>query len=126
MKAMSDSLKFTGRFDKELIFNIHFTTILLNDNIVICSFPGEPVVQHQLFWKEHAEVDYPFFFGYTFSSGGDYPGYVPDIRSAAYGGYGADSSDRLIEVGAGEAIMNRHLQNLYRLRGIMRDKPGPN
>ena len=125
LKAMCDSLKFTGRFDKNLTYNSHFTTILINDDIAIATMSAEPFVKFQLFWKEHAEVSHPFFFGYTISSGGNYPGYVPDIRSAAYGGYGADSSERGIQIGAGEAIMNKHLENLYRLRGITRDKPGP-
>ena len=124
LKAMSDSLKFTGRFDKEVIYNMHFTTILINDDISIATMLAEPFVKFQLYWKEHAEVAHPFFFGYTYSSGGNSPGYVSDIRSAAYGGYGADDNERRIEVGAGEAIMNKHLENLYRLKGIMRDKPG--
>ncbi len=67
----------------------------------------------------------PIFFGYTHTSAGEYAGYVPDIRSAAYGGYGADSNQSTLQVGAGEAVMNKHLENLYRLRGIMRGKPGP-
>ena len=52
-----------------------------------------------------------------------WPGYLPDIRSAAYGGYGADASTR-IEIGAGETIMQHHLINLYRLREMWLDKPG--
>ena len=125
LKAICDSLKFTGRFDKNLDYNLHFTTVLINNDIAISTMPGEPFVQHQLYWKKHAEVPNPFFFGYTFSSGGDSPGYVPDVRSSAYGGYGADNRERQIQVGAGEIIMIRHLENLYRLKGIMRNKPGP-
>jgi len=125
LNAMCDSLKFTGRFDKNLTYNMHFTTILINDDIAIATMLAEPFVKFQLYWKEHAEVAHPFFFGYTYSSGGNSPGYVSDIRSAAYGGYGADDNERRIEVGAGEAIMNKHLENFYRLKGIMRDKPGP-
>jgi len=125
LKAMCDSLKFTGRFDKTLTYNMHFTTVLINDDIAIATMQGEPFLRHQFFWKENADVAHPFFFGYTLSSGGDNPGYVADIKSAAYGGYGADDNAGRIEVGAGEAIMNKHLENLYRLRGIMRDKPGP-
>lgn len=125
LKAKPDSLRFHGRFDKKLTYDVHFTTILINDAIAIATFPGEPFVKFQLDWKKSAAAPFPFFFGYTLNSAvGDNPHYVPDIRSAAYGGYGADSSSRMIEVGAGEAVMNRHLENLYRLRGIMREKPG--
>jgi len=122
LKAMSDSLEFTKRFDKDYIFNIHFTTVLINNDIAIASFLGEPLIWNQLYWKKNAEAAHPFFFGYTYSSGGDFPGYVPDIRSASYGGYGADD-DYIIQVGAGEAIMNRHLENLYRIKGILKDEP---
>ena len=101
LKAMCDSLKFTGRFDKELVYNMHFTTVLINNDIAIATMAGEPFVKFQLYWKENAEVAHPFFFGYTYSSGGNSPGYVSDIRSAAYGVYGADDNDRRIVVGAG-------------------------
>lgn len=122
LKAISDSLKFTRRFDKKQILNIHLTTVLINDKIAIATFNAEPLIWNQLFWKKNAEVPYPFFFGYTYSSGGDNPGYVPDIRSASYGGYGAGTS-YIIQVGAAEAIMNKHIENLYRLKGILKDTP---
>lgn len=48
-------------------------------------------------------------------------GYIPDLRSAAHGGYGADSD---IEIGAGETIVQHHLKNLYGLLGMWKDKPG--
>ena len=57
------------------------------------------------------------------ASGAAWPGYIPDLRSAAYGGYGADVSTR-IAIGAGEAIMERHLINLYGLLGMWKDQPG--
>jgi len=123
LKVMRDSIKFSGRFDKGLTYNVQFMTVLINDKIAIATFPGEPFVKFQLFWKENAEIPHPIFSGYT-SIGGDNPYYVPDIRSSAYGGYGADSSPLVIEVGAGERIMNRHLVNLYRLQGIMSDTVG--
>jgi hypothetical protein len=68
----------------------------------------------QAAWKAKAEVPYRLFSGYTYSAGGQWPGYIPDLRSAARGGYGADSR---IEVGAGETIIQRHLRNLYGLQG---------
>jgi hypothetical protein len=120
----SDTLCFTGRFDKNLKFDIAVTTILINGTIAIAAFPGEPFNYFQKFWKENVEKEFPLFFGYTFS-GGIWPGYVADIKSAAYGGFGADASADLIEIGAGEKIMLQHLENLYRLKGVTRDHPGP-
>jgi neutral ceramidase len=126
IKYVDDSLSFTGRFDKTLHFNVHISTILINNDIVIAVCPGEFFVQLQLDWKAKIETAgaSPFMFGYTWS-GGKWPGYVADVRAAALGGFGSDQDVRIIEVGAGEAIMTRQLQNYYKLTGLMREKPGP-
>ena len=123
---INDSLHFTGRFDKTLHYNVYLSTIIINNNIVIAACPKELFVQLQLDWKkkmELAEVT-PLLFGYSWS-GGNWPGYVADVRSAALGGYGADQGTRLIEVGAGESIITKQLENYYKLTGLMRDTPGP-
>jgi hypothetical protein len=124
IRYIEDSLKFTGRFDKDAAFDVHFSTILINDDIVIATFPGEPFIQLQLDWKKKVGLAHPFLFGYTWHRG-TWPGYVPDIKSAAKGGYGADQSNRMIEVGSGEAVINKHLENMYRLTGLIREQPGP-
>ena len=116
-------LKFSDRWEKDHSIEVGITTVLINREIAIAAVPGEPMHKFQTYWKEHADVSYPLFYGYTYSSGGVWPGYLPDIRSAAYGGYGADVSTE-IEVGAGESIMQHHLINLYKLLGMWRDKPG--
>ncbi len=124
LKIMDDSLKFTGRYDKQLSFDVRLKTILLNDNILIAACPGELFIQLQLDWKNKMKLAnaIPFVFGYTWT-GGKSPGYVPDVRSAALGGYGADQSPRMIEVGSGEIIMNKQLENFYKLNGLMRQHP---
>jgi neutral ceramidase len=119
----SELLKFPDRWDKEQSLDVGITTVVINREIAIAAVPGEPMHKFQTYWKKHADVPYPLFYGYTYSAGGVWPGYIPDIRSAAYGGYGADASTR-IEVGAGETIMQHHLINLYKLLGMWRDKPG--
>jgi hypothetical protein len=102
---------------------VGITTILIGREIAIATVPGEPLHKLQKMWKEHADVPHPLFYGYTFSSGGTWAGYIPDLRSAAYSGYGADASTR-IEVGAGEKIILRHLTFLYELLGMWLEKPG--
>ena len=126
LQWMEDSLHFTGRFDKTLDYRVHLNTIIINNNIVLAACPGELFVQLQLDWKKQMQLAgvKPFLFGYTWS-GGNWPGYVADVRSAALGGYGADQGDRLIEPGAGEAIVTRQLVDFYKLNGLMRNKPGP-
>jgi len=123
--VMDAQMAFRGRFEPDATHAVGITTLLLGDAIAIASFPGEPFSKFQTDWKRQPDVRFPFFFGYTYSCGGEWPHYVADIRSAAYGGYGADSAEDALEIGAGEAIMNRHLEHVYRLKGIVRDSPGP-
>jgi len=124
IKVRSEVITFGDRWEKDKTIEVGITTILLGREIAIAAVPGEPFHKLQRMWKEQADVPHPLFYGYTLSSGGTWPGYIPDLRSAAYGGYGADASTR-IEVGAGEKIMLRHLTFLYDLLGMWKDKPGP-
>jgi len=115
-----DSLHFVGRYDAKRAFNVHLITLLINNQISIAVCPGEMFVQFQLDWKDKMKLAAMngFLFGYSWS-GGKWPGYIPDVRSAALGGYGADG-DNLIQVGAGEHIMIKQLENYYQLNGLMR------
>lgn len=125
LRYAGDTLRFRNRWDKEKSIEVGITTVLIDRRIAIAAVPGEPLVGLQKLWKEKAQAPVPLFYGYTFSNGGVWPGYIPDLRSAACGGYGADAATS-IEVGAGETIMYRHLRNLYGLLDMWRDKPGRN
>jgi neutral ceramidase len=121
----NDALQFSGRFDRSAEFDIRICTILINKDIVIATCPGEPFSILQLDWKKKMEGTHPFLFGYTWYEG-TWPNYIPDIGSAARGGYGADiEGPTMMEAGSGERIMNKHLENYYRLTGLMRPEPGP-
>jgi len=127
LQVKTDSLTFTGRFDKTATYNPHFSVIVINNRYVISAVSGEFFIKFQLDWKKDISQYngwVPFFFGYTVS-GGRSPGYVADVRSAALGGYGADQGGGLIEVGAGERIMTKQLENYYIMIGLMRSEPGP-
>jgi hypothetical protein len=119
----TETLRFRDRWDPAKALEFGVTTVLLNRRIAIAAMPGEPLHRLQTLWKSQAEVAFPLFYGYTWSAGAIWPGYIPDLRSAAYGGYGADVTTRL-EVGAGETIVQRHLVHLYKLLDMWRDKPG--
>ncbi|MDR1153198.1 MAG: hypothetical protein LBL04_00685 [Bacteroidales bacterium] len=120
IRVKTDSLHFTGRYDKNLRYNVYFSVISINNRYVIATVPGEPFIKFQIDWKREIQpYAMPFFFGYTWN-GGKWPVYLPDIRSAAYGGYGADNGPGLIEVGAGEQIMIKLLENYYRMNGVFR------
>ena len=123
IRVRSEVLTFGERWEKDKRIEAGITTILVGRELAIATVPGEPFHKLQTMWKEHADVPHRLFYGYTWSAGGTWVGYVPDLRSAAYGGYGADASTR-IEVGAGERIVLRHLTNLYDMLGMWKDKPG--
>jgi hypothetical protein len=123
IRSRSQLLEFRHRWDKDKTLTAGVTTILIGQNIAIATVPGEPMHRLQKMWKSQSEVAYPLFFGYTYSNGGTWMGYIPDLSSAARGGYGADVSTS-IEVGAGERIIQQHLINLYDMQGMWRDTPG--
>ncbi len=123
IQTEAEVMKFSDRWDKSQSLEVGITTVLLNGEIGIAAVPGEPHHRLQTYWKTHADIPYPLFYGYTYSSGGAWPGYIPDLRNAAYGGYGADVTTR-VEVGAAETIMEHHRINLYRMRGMWHEKPG--
>ncbi len=127
IEVMTDTLHFNGRFKKEEEYSIHILTLLINKQIIVATCPGEPFIRLQLELKRKIREagGMPFLFGYTWFEG-TWPNYIPDILSAARGGYGADQSwPEPIEVGAGERIMNKHFENYLRLNKLMRNDYGP-
>jgi hypothetical protein len=119
----SELVEFRNRWDKDKKLEVGLTTVLIGKDTAIATIPGEPMHKLQQMWKSKAEVAHPLFYGYTYSNGGTWAGYIPDLRSAAHGGYGADVSTT-IEVGAGERIIQQHLINLYDIQGMWRETPG--
>ncbi len=119
----TETISAADRWEKGRAHEIGIATVLVNREIAIAAIPGEPMHRLQTDWKSRAEVKYPLFYGYTQTSPSAWPGYIPDLRTAAYGGYGADVTTR-VEVGTAERIVNRHVVNLYGLRGMWRDQPG--
>ena len=80
----SETLKFAHRWEKDKPLEVGITTVLINREIAIAATPGELMHKLQLHWKQNADVPVPLFFGYTFSNaGGIWPGYIPDLKTAA-------------------------------------------
>ena len=123
IRFSQQTLTFQHRWDKQKTIDAGIATVLINREIAIAAVPGEPFHKLQTDWKQKADVPIPLFYGYTQSTNSNWPGYIPDLRSAAHGGYGADASTN-IEIGAAERIMQQHLINLYSLLGNWRDQPG--
>ncbi len=94
------------------------TVVVLGRSVGLATFPGEFFVEHALRLKEHSNVPHTFFVGYT---NGEL-GYFPTIRAAGQGGYGATEST-VVEVGAGEKLVDRALIRLLELSGRLAAAP---
>ncbi|HVO97903.1 MAG TPA: neutral/alkaline non-lysosomal ceramidase N-terminal domain-containing protein [Bryobacteraceae bacterium] len=100
-------------------FSIPVSTVLINKQIAITTFPGEPFVEFQMNWRDRCPVGTTLLAGYT----NGYYGYFPTIASAARGGYGAASAATWMEPGAGEWIIDRAVVNILKMLGRLADMP---
>lgn len=89
------------------------------------ALPGEPFVEHQLTFREKSECRTAMMFGYSYSTGGVWAGYIPTIRAAVEGGYGADSNTT-VGVGTGEMLVDRAVIRIFELRGMLKELPDAN
>jgi neutral ceramidase len=122
LAAIAEVVEFADRWDKAKRVRAGVTTLLINREIAIATLPGEPFVDFQIALRDKAEVRHTLLFGYTYSAGGEWIGYIPTLQAATEGGYGAGYNTR-IEVGAGEALIDRAVVNLYKLLGKLKDAP---
>lgn len=124
IKVLSDILTFGHRWEPDETLTLGVASVLINGEIGIVTLPGEPFHIYQKHLRETADLPHAYVFGYTDSGYHGWPGYyLPDIKSAAYGGYGASDTTKP-EVGAGERLLDQGLIQLYTLRGMLKDKPG--
>ncbi|MEP7341601.1 MAG: neutral/alkaline non-lysosomal ceramidase N-terminal domain-containing protein [Acidobacteriota bacterium] len=124
--AAAEVVEFRDRWDAQKTVKAGLTTLLLNNDIAIATMPGEPFVDLQIALRDKSEIANTFLFGYTYSvgsAGSEWIGYVPTIRAASEGGYGAGYNTR-VEVGAGEAMIDRAIVNLFKLTGKLKTSPG--
>jgi hypothetical protein len=111
-----------NRWEADQDLELGVTTLLLNDEIAIITLPGEPFHQFGVDFRSKSNVKHSFLFGYCCNGPYEWPRYLPDLLSAARGGYGA-SDTTLAEVGAGERLVNEGLVQLFKLQGRLKPKP---
>lgn len=114
--------QFRNRWEPGQQLQLGVTTLLINDQIGVITLPGEPFHQFQADFRGKSGVNHSFLFGYCCNGPYDWPSYLPDLLSAARGGYGA-SDTTLAEVGAGERLVNEGLAQLFRLQGRLKSAP---
>jgi neutral ceramidase len=97
------------------------TSVLINRQIAMLTMPGEPYVEHQISFRDRLPGLDTILAGYA----NGYLGYIPTIRIAARDGvvYGGNAWPTILEVGAGERIVDRGIVNVYRMLGRLKDKP---
>jgi hypothetical protein len=119
--SSSSVTRFRNRWDPDQELELGVTTLLINDEIAVITLPGEPFHHFQVDFRRKSNVKHSFLFGYCCNGSYDWPRYLPDLLSAARGGYGA-SDTTLAEVGAGERLVNEGLVQLFKLQGRLKSK----
>ena len=121
--AIAEStIDFQGRFDKDRRLTLGVTSLLVNDDLAVMTMPGEPFHRLQVEFRQKAGVPHAFVVGYCSNGPYDWPGYLPDIESAACGGYGASDMTHA-EVGTPERLVLKGLEQVYTLQGRLRSAP---
>jgi hypothetical protein len=122
LSAAWSTFRVSERWDPSKEMTVGVTSLLINGKIGIVSMPGEPFHRFGVDLREQARLPHAFLYGYCCDDGYEFPDYIPDLVSAARGGYGASDTTR-VEVGAGERLLNKGLAQLYMLRGHLKSKP---
>lgn len=117
---LNSSISFTSEFipikgineAEGLTFNAELNTAIINNKIVFISGPGEFYVDYQLDLKRRSPVENTFFFGYT----NGYLGYFPTLKAWKEDWtQGKFEHNKWVEVGAGEKMIEKALENINRL-----------
>jgi neutral ceramidase len=122
LKVSSEIVKVSNRWHPEQEIPIGLTAGAMGEGICFMAVPGEPFVELQMTFREKAECGAAMLFGYSYSAGGGWAGYLPTIIGAVEGGYGADYNTN-VAVGAGEMLIDRGVAHLFKLRGLLKDLP---
>ncbi len=93
-------------------------TVTLGRDLALVGLPGEFFVDHGLSLKAGSAIPNTFALGYCNGS----LGYFPTINAAWEGGYGGKEAT-IVEVGAGERVINRALVSLYYQTGRLSEVP---
>jgi len=113
-----------NRWTPDQTLKVGWTAGVIGGSLCFVALPGEPFVEHQITFREKSECRNAMMFGYSYSAGGIWAGYLPTIEAAVSGGYGA-GYNTTVEVGAGERLVDRAVVKLFELRGLLKELPDP-
>lgn len=120
-KPVQGTLRVSGAIEEGRV-PIGWTAGAIGDSLCFLALPGEPFVEHQLTFREKAECGTAMLFGYSYSKGGAWAGYLPTIQAVVEGGYGAGYNTS-VEIGTGETLIDRGVVRLFQLRGMLKELP---
>jgi neutral ceramidase len=124
LKTVSEIAEVKNRWRPAEKLAIGWTAGTFGDSLCFLALPGEPFVEHQIVFREKAECTDAMLFGYSYSVGGIWAGYLPTILASVEGGYGA-GYNTTVEVGTGELLVDRGVVKIFRMRGLLKDLPDP-
>jgi neutral ceramidase len=122
LRTASEVTEVKNRWRPDEKIPIGWTAGAFGDSLCFLALPGEPFVDHQITFREKAECFSAMLFGYSYSAGGVWAGYLPTIRAAVEGGYGADYNTT-VAAGTGEMLVDRGVVKIFELRGLLKDLP---
>jgi neutral ceramidase len=122
LRTYSEVLEVKNRWHPNEKIPIGWTAGAFGDSLCFAALPGEPFVEHQLTFRAKAECANNLLFGYSYSAGGVWAGYLPTILASVQGGYGADYNTT-VAVGTGEQLIDRAVVKLFELRGLLKELP---
>jgi neutral ceramidase len=123
LRTASEILPVHNRWTPNETIPIGLTVGAIGNAFCFAAMPGEPFIEHQITFRETSECGAAMLFGYSYSAGGVWAGYLPTILASVEGGYGADYNTT-VEVGTGERLVNRAVVKLFELRGLLKELPG--
>ncbi len=122
LHTVSEITEVKNRWKPSEKIPIGWTAGSFGNSLCFAALPGEPFVEHQLTFRAKAECTDAMLFGYSYSAGGVWAGYMPTIQAAVEGGYGANYNTT-VEVGTGERLVDRAVVKLFEARGLLKELP---
>jgi hypothetical protein len=122
LRTYSEILEVKNRWRPDEKIPIGWTAGAFGNSFCFAALPGEPFVEFQLTFRAKSECANSMLFGYSYSAGGVWAGYIPTILASVQGGYGADYNTT-VAVGTGEELIDRAVVKLFELRGLLKELP---
>jgi hypothetical protein len=122
LRAASEILTVNNRTKPDEQIQIGWMAGAIGNSFCFAALPGEPFVEHQITFRAKSECGAAMLFGYSYSAGGAWAGYIPTILAAVEGGYGADYNTT-VAVGTGEQLIDRAVVKIFQLRGLLKELP---